>query len=70
MDISNPCTFCADYPYQCRGLCKDKMEHMNEVDESTPVVKKQTEPKKTHIFYEGTKAYEYNKNGIKREIRS
>ncbi len=64
--MNDPCKYCADYPHHCRGLCKDKMEYINEIDENVPTVKK---PKKTHIFYEGTKAYEYNKNGIKREIR-
>ena len=64
--MNDPCRYCADYPHYCRGLCKDKMKYINEVDENVQEVKN---PKKTHIFYEGTKAYEYNKNGIKREIR-
>ena len=64
--MDNPCRYCADYPHYCRGLCKDKMKYINEIDGNVPVVEN---PKKTHIFREGTKAYEYNKNGIKREIR-
>lgn len=59
----DPCKNCADYPYQCRGICKDKMLHINEVNEETPIVKKEVyKPKR--VFDNSV-----TKNGIRRDCR-
>ena len=60
--MNDPCRYCADYPHYCRGLCKDKMKYINEIDENVPVIKEikvSNPPKKV----------DYNKNGIRRETR-
>lgn len=66
----DPCRMCYLYPYDCPTMngCKSKTDYLNEVDEDVPVIKKQKKSK-SHVFYERGKKYEYNKNGIRREIR-
>ena len=69
--MDNPCIICADYPNYCRGICKDKMQYINEVDEDVPVVRKNKRRKKSRtvgVFFKNGKVYEYNKNGIRREV--
>lgn len=59
--LVDPCNFCADYPYHCAGLCRDKMKYINEVNEETPVISKS---KRKRVFDNSI-----NKNGIRREQR-
>lgn len=70
--MDNPCIICADYPNYCRGICKDKMQYINEVDEDVPVISNSTKKRNKKsigtVFYMNGKAYEYNKNGIPREV--
>ena len=58
--INNPCLTCADYPHHCRGLCRDKMKYMNEIDEDIPVIKECKQKKRSKF------TNKYNKNGIRR----
>lgn len=64
----DPCRMCYLYPDDCPTMCTSKMKYVNEVDEDVPVIRKQKKSK-GHEFYERGKKYEYNKNGIRREIR-
>ena len=72
VQIENPCDICSDYPHHCRGICIAKQMYLNEVDEDVPVIKRSKRKKKSKIiasvFYKNGKAYEYNKNGIMREV--
>lgn len=67
--MENPCIICADYPNYCRGICKDKMQYINEVNEDVPVVRKNKRKKRGRVgvFFKNGK-YEYNKNGIPRGL--
>ena len=71
--MENPCIICADYPHHCayKDGCPDKSRYINEVDEDVPVVRKNKHRKKSRtvgVFFKNGKAYEYNKNGIRREV--
>lgn len=69
--MENPCIICADYPHHCRGICIAKQMYINEVDEDVPVVSKnkhRNKSKTVGVFFKNGKAYEYNKNGILREV--
>ncbi|MBP3888564.1 MAG: hypothetical protein J6F30_13135 [Cellulosilyticum sp.] len=55
----DPCRWCSDYPYWCRGRCKEKDNYINEVDEDVPVV---TATGRIGVIID------INKNGIRREI--
>lgn len=70
--MDDPCKYCGDYPHHCRGICIAKQMYTNEVDEETPFIRKHKEKKNSSIatvFYRDGKQYEYNKNGIPREVR-
>lgn len=66
-----PCKYCYLYPRNCPTIngCKSRTDYINEVDEDVPIVRRNKEHKReSHVFYEHGKKYEYNKNGIRREI--
>lgn len=68
--MNDPCRLCYLYPRNCPAMCTSKMKYVNEVDGDTPVViRNNKKNRKSHVFYERGKKYEYNKNGIRREIR-
>lgn len=56
--VDDPCRRCCDYPYWCRGICRDKARYINEIDEDVPVV---TSTRKVRVIIDR------NKNGIRRE---
>ncbi len=56
----DPCAYCFAYPHQCEKMCADKRQYINEVDESTPLIKRQPWKKKRAF------SNQYNKNGIRR----
>lgn len=68
----DPCNYCGDYPHHCRGICIAKQMYINEMDEDVPVIRKYKRLKKNSaigtVFYRDGKCYEYNKNGIRREV--
>ena len=70
--MGDPCRICTDYPHHCRGICIAKQMYINEVDEDVPVVRRNKRKKNRRVvatvFYENGRAYEYNKNGIRREV--
>lgn len=57
---NDPCRNCCDYPRECMKMCSVKKQYINEVDESTPLIKRQPWKKK-RVFSNG-----FNKNGIRR----
>lgn len=57
----DPCRMCYLYPHNCPTICITKMKYVNELDEDVPIIRKQ---KKKRVFDNN-----YNKNGIRREIR-
>lgn len=73
MGATGPCKYCGDYPHHCayKNGCPVKARYINEVDEDVPVVRKNDRKKNGTIgavFYKDGKRYEYNKNGIRREV--
>ncbi len=63
--MDNPCGLCAEYPFWCSGICKDKAKYLAEVDEDTQIVRKMEFTKKKKGKLEAD--VDVNKNGIRRE---
>lgn len=38
---NDPCKFCCDYPRECLNMCEIIRQYINEIDESTPLIKRQ-----------------------------
>lgn len=64
----DPCRMCYLYPDDCPTMngCKSKTEYRNKGGKDVPIIRKQV---RGSYFYDRGKKYEYNKNGIRREIR-
>lgn len=56
--VDDPCRWCCDYPYWCRGRCKEKDMYINEIDEDVPVIRRVGNVRVI---------IDINKNGIRRE---
>ena len=69
--MEKPCRYCTEYPYWCKGLCREMMKYINLTDRETVTVGRM--PKLTYHsdpHYGKIKivTYELNKNGIRREV--